>query len=241
MPVHMPVHIHIHLRPSRHPDVICVVAAAGSLLSGRNESEILTLPAVLASPTPSASPGAILVSYGTGLSEQQCQSANHAFAVWRLEADAAFNSELRLCTTDVETLRSGGQRFGPPSPWEVFQRVCRTCSHYTEYLTTIQAAGGCDCRAFEFNKCSYKDASDMVCDAVQLCDSPAQYQLDFCDAEVCVGTQQSLAVAVRVPCRTMPRHARAWGVPLQLSVCMPPPVLRDPLRLRCRCCRRRAV
>ena len=55
---------------------------------------------------------------------------------------SAFHSDCRI---SVRNLKFGGAMFGPPSEWEIFQRLCRSCSRHAVYKRALNgraAVGG---------------------------------------------------------------------------------------------------
>ena len=116
--------------------------------------------------------------------EDVCHSGRYMMAVHRLQATTNFTSYRATCAAAMNQLRFGGAKFGPPSPWEVFQQVCRTCSQYTALLKTLKGVGGCDCSKFTFGPCPNLSPTDMLCELFQECYDADYYFTQYCATNV---------------------------------------------------------
>jgi hypothetical protein len=117
--------------------------------------------------------------------EDRCQSAAYYITTHRAEAATNMTSFRTTCEAAMRELRFGGHKFGPPSQWEIFQQICRTCSQYSQVLTPTRRNTDCDCHEFRYSKgCVNLSPTDMLCELFQVCMDADTYHDLYCAENV---------------------------------------------------------
>lgn len=117
--------------------------------------------------------------------EDSCPSGGYWRLVHDLESSTNISAFKDACSVAVLDLKFGGHLFGPPSQWEEFGAVCRSCSRYTVLLDGLTASSSCNCEKFQYGMCPHLTPEAMLCDLYQICYDHKEYQAKYCAGDAC--------------------------------------------------------
>ncbi len=120
--------------------------------------------------------------------EANCDMATYVNSVHAVERTANFSGFEDGCQSAITALIRSGKKFGPPSAFERFVVLCRTCAKYDSVWSPVAAAAACDCYSFGLNRCPHWNPVDMMCAATGVCANQTVYWNQNCAISACGST-----------------------------------------------------